>query len=168
VVLFSGHGVMVGGGFYLVIHGVDARTPVAIKATALPMNEFREELHKLGAGGRVLVLLDACHSGATTADGTRLPMNADLLRAALATTNVTVLTSSSAEETSFEDDRWQNGAFTEVFLEALSHADTDKDGLISVTDLTSYITTHVPRLTGNKQKPGIEVRFQSDVFVAGL
>jgi len=139
VVLFSGHGTMVDGGFYLLIHGVDAGTDVDIKATALPMNDFRDELHKLGECGRVLVLLDACHSGAVTSDGAPLPMNADMLRAALATTNVTVLTSSSAEEASYEDERWRNGAFTEVFLEALSCADTDRNGLISVTDLTSYL-----------------------------
>jgi uncharacterized caspase-like protein len=168
VVLFSGHGAMVDGGFYLLIHGVDAGTAVDIKATALPMNDFRDELHKLGERGRVLVLLDACHSGAATGDGAPLPMNADMLRAALATTNVTVLTSSSADEASFEHERWQNGAFTEVFLEALSRADTDRNGLISVTDLTSYLTTHVPILTENRQTPGIEVRFQSDIFVAEL
>jgi uncharacterized caspase-like protein len=99
---------------------------------------------------------------------TRLPLNADALRAALATTNVTVLTSSSADETSREDERWSNGAFTEVFLEALEHADFDRDGLITVTDLTRYLTTNVPRLTDNAQTPGVEVRFESDVFVAGL
>ena len=77
-------------------------------------------------------MLDACRSGAATGTGTRLPLNADFLRAALAATNVTVLTSSSAEETSWEDERWGNGAFTEVFLEALEHADVNQDGLISV------------------------------------
>jgi uncharacterized caspase-like protein len=115
-----------------------------------------------------LVLLDACHSGAATGDGAPLPMNADMLRAALGATNVTVLTSSSADEASFEHERWQNGAFTEVFLEALSRADTDGDMLISVTDLTSYLTTYVPMLTENRQTPGIAVRFQSDIFVAEL
>jgi uncharacterized caspase-like protein len=168
VVLFSGHGMMVDGGFYLLTHGVNASTGDDIKATALSMEAFRDELHKLGEHGRVLVLLDACRSGAATGTGTRLPLNADALRAALATTNVTVLTSSSADETSREDERWSNGAFTEVFLEALEHADVDRDGLITVTDLTRYLTTKVPRLTDNAQTPGIEVRFESDVFVAGL
>ena len=168
VVLFSGHGMMVDGGFYLLTHGVNASTADDIKATALSMEAFRDELHKLGEEGRVLVLLDACRSGAATGTGIRLPLNADFLRAALATTNVTVLTSSSADETSREDERWNNGAFTEVFLEALEHADDDRDGLISVTDLTRYLNIHVPRLTENAQTPGVEMRFESDIFVAGL
>lgn len=168
VVLFSGHGAMADGGFYLLTHGVNASTADDIKATALSMEAFRDELHKLGEHGRVLVLLDACRSGAVTGTGPRVPLNADALRAALATINVTVLTSSSANETSREDERWSNGAFTEVFLEALEHADTDRDGLITVSDLTRYLTTNVRRLTDNAQTPGVEVRFESDVFVASL
>ena len=41
---------------------------------------------------RMLVLLDACHSGAATGDGSALTSNADLLRSIIATSNVTVLT----------------------------------------------------------------------------
>lgn len=167
VVLFSGHGAVVDDRFYLLPHEVDARTQALIKATAIPVDDLRAELAKLGQHGRVLVLLDACRSGAVTADDTALDLDARKLRA-LATANVTVLTSSSANETSREDERWSNGAFTEVFLEALDHADSDKNGLISVTDLTRYLTTNVPRLTGNAQMPGVEARFESDVFVAGL
>ena len=79
------------------------------------------------------------------------------------------MTSSSANEPSREDKRWRNGVFTEVFLNALgSTADTDRNGLISVTELTKYLTTWVADLTGGKQTLGIEVRFDSDVFAAGL
>jgi uncharacterized caspase-like protein len=168
VVFFSGHGAIVDSRLFLLIHGVDAGTPADIKATALPLDDFRGELHKLGEHGRVLVLLDACRSGAVTGDAYSLPMNASMLRVALAATDVTILTSSSAEEPSCEDERWQNGAFTEALLDALSRADTNRDGLISVTDLASYLVTHIPRLTGNRQTPGIDVRFQSDIFVATL
>jgi WD40 repeat protein len=169
VVMFSGHGAMVDGKFYLLTYGVDARTAARIKASALSIADFRDELRALGHYGRVLVLLDACRSGAATADGASLPLNAEVLRAALAGANVTVLTSSSGGEASREDARWNNGAFTEVLLDALgSAADTDRNGLVSITELTEYLTTRVPQLTGQAQNPGIEVRFESDVFVAGL
>jgi hypothetical protein len=80
-----------------------------------------------------------------------------------------VLTSSSKAELSREDPRWGNGAFTEIFLEALSGwADTDRNGRISVSELTGYLTRHVPALTNGAQSPGVEVRFDGDVFVAGL
>jgi hypothetical protein len=54
-------------------------------------------------------------------------------------------------------------------LEALSgKADTDRNGRISVSELTGYLTRHVPSLTGGAQQPGVEMRFDSDVFAAGL
>jgi uncharacterized caspase-like protein len=169
VVMFSGHGARVDGKFYLLTHGVDARTPARIKASALSIADLRDELRALGRYGRVLVLLDACRSGAATADGAGLPLDAEVLRAALDIANVTVLTSSSGGEASREDARWNNGAFTEVLLDALgSAADTDRNGLVSINELTKFLTTRVPLLTGRAQTPGIEVRFESDVFVAGL
>ena len=84
-------------------------------------------------------------------------------------TNVTVLTSSAGSEVSREDPKWQNGAFTEAFLEALGRvADTNKNGVVSVNELTGYLTRRVPQLTDFKQTPGIEVRFEHTVFAAGL
>jgi uncharacterized caspase-like protein len=84
----------------------------------------------------VLVLLDACHSGAVTGDGSALTSNADLLRLTIAANNVTVLTSSTKNEFSREDDKWNNGAFTKVLLDALGKdADEDHDGLISLSRL---------------------------------
>ena len=47
-------------------------------------------------------------------------------------------------------------------------ADENNDGMISMTELTAYISHHLPRLTGYRQHPGIEQRFQSNLFVAGL
>ena len=70
VVLFSGHGAMIDGSFYLLPYGVDARTPARLKASALPASEFQAEVRQLAEHGRrVLVLLDACRSGAVTVDG---------------------------------------------------------------------------------------------------
>jgi uncharacterized caspase-like protein len=168
VVHFSGHGAMIDGAFFILPHGVDARDPIGIAASALPIATLREELRRIGEHGRVLVFLDACRSGAATAAGGEITANATALRTALATANVTVLTSSEAGELSREDEDWGNGAFTEVLLDALNQGDDDRNGLISVTELVNYLATHVPRLTGNLQTPGMEARFESDVFVAGL
>ena len=65
----------VDGNLYLLPYEVDARGPVGIKAYGLSAEEFRRELLELAKLGRVLVLLDACHSGATTMDGTSLAMD---------------------------------------------------------------------------------------------
>ena len=34
--------------------------------------------------------------------------------------------------------------------------------------LVDYLIAHVPRLTGNEQTPGIEVRYAGDIFAAAL
>ena len=103
------------------------------------------------------------------AGGQALAADATRLRAALVGPNITVLTSSSAAELSREDPTWGNGAFTKIVLEALSsRADANRNGLISISELTGYLTRHVPGLTDGAQHPGVEMRFDGDVFVAGL
>ena len=74
-------------------YGVDAITPADLKASAISADEFHHKVAELAKYGRVLVLLDACHSGGVTGDGSALTSNADLLRSIIAASNVTVLTS---------------------------------------------------------------------------
>jgi hypothetical protein len=168
VVMFSGRGAVIDNHFYLVPYGVDASTPASLAASAISAEDFGVEVRKL-AHGRVLVLLDACYSGAAASDGSKLSTNADLLRSIIASSNVTVLTSSSAAEPSEEDEAWKNGAFTKVLIEALGRdANDNRNGLISMSGLIDYLSRHLPMLTGDRQHLGIDQRFQSDLFVAGL
>jgi WD40 repeat protein len=170
VVHFSGHGAMVDGTLYLLPYDTDARDAVGIKNTALPIDMLRTELLKLAERGRVLVLLDACHSGATTLDGSAKAADAAALRHELAAANVTVLTSSSRNEPSLEDKAWEHGAFTRALLDALNDpaADADRIGLINPNTLAHYLARHVASLTAGKQTPDMEVRFDTTVFAVGL
>ena len=77
VVYFSGHGAMVDDKLYLLPADVDASRPARIKSTGLSIDDLRDELLELAKHGRVLVLLDACHSGATSGDGVKLAMDFD-------------------------------------------------------------------------------------------
>lgn len=169
VVHFSGHGAMVDGKLYLLPYEVDARDDASIKASGLEVGAFRDELLELAKYGRVLVLLDACHSGATTMDGSAIAIDADALRVSLAAANVTVLTSSKGSETSEERDTWQHGAFTEALLDAFNDpaADINHNGLISTTGLANYLMKRVPELTDGHQTPGMEVRFDTTLFASG-
>jgi WD40 repeat protein len=168
VVMFSGHGTMIDGQFYLVPYGADDSTPARLKTSAIPATEFQSEITKLAQHGRVLVLLDACRSAGLI--GTQPA--ADVLKSVLAASNVTVLTSSTADKLSREDEKWQHGAFTKVLLDALSGSaddiDTDHNGVISMAELTAYMTQHLSQLTGGDQQLGLDQRFQGDIFVAGL
>ncbi|MEO0810589.1 MAG: hypothetical protein AAFW82_08140, partial [Pseudomonadota bacterium] len=61
---------------------------------------------------------------------------------------------------------------TEVVLKALGRGgDIDSNGLINVSELMAYVSEELPRLTSNRsfpQKPAVEIRFQSEIFVSGL
>lgn len=163
VVMFSGHGTVIDGQFYLLPHGTDNSTPARLKSSAIPAAEFQSEISKLAGHGRVLVLLDACRSAGLLPDASKL-------RALMDVNNVTVLTSSMADKPSREDEKWQHGAFTKVLLDALSDKDidTDRNGVISMTELTDYVGKHLGELTAHDQQLGLALRFRGDVFVAGF
>jgi uncharacterized caspase-like protein len=118
VVHFSGHGALVDNRLYLLPYEVDSRDGAGIQADGLSVDDLRAELTELGKYGRVLVLLDACHSGAKTTTGNPLSMDSTALRTALAAANVSVLTSSSGAEVSLETPELQHGAFTKALLDA--------------------------------------------------
>jgi uncharacterized caspase-like protein len=171
VVMFSGHGTMFDNQFYLVPYGADASTTARLKTDSIPATEFRSEIEKLAQHGRVLVLLDACRSAGLMSGGATTPPAADALRSIMNTSNVTVLTSSTADKVSHEDEKWGHGAFTKTLLDALSasdEVDTNRDGVISMSELTAYIEKRLTKLTGGDQQLGLDQRFQGDIFVAGL
>ena len=157
---------MVDGELYLLPQDVDAGDAVAIRTTALPVAALRAALLRIAATGRVLVLLDACYSGGASLAGGAQEVASAVLGQALAAANVTVLTSSSASQTSREDTRWQNGAFTKAVLEALGSDDADenKDGLLSATELARYVDRRVRNLTAGGQSPAMEIHFDGTLF----
>jgi outer membrane protein assembly factor BamB len=173
VVMFSGHGTMIDNQFYLVPYGADSSTMAHLKADAIPATEFKGEIEKLAQHWRVLVLLDACRSAGlmSMSSGTNAHPAADVLRSVMNASNVTVLTSSTADKVSREDEKWGHGAFTKVLLDALTASDdvdTNHDGVISMSELTAYIEKRLNQLTDGEQQLGLDQRFQGDIFVAGL
>ncbi|MFP5512574.1 MAG: caspase family protein [Alphaproteobacteria bacterium] len=166
VLLFSGHGAMIDGEFHLIAHGVDPLRPSQMAASSLSLSELRKQLGLLAERGRVLLLLDSCHSGA--AGGGPVP-DAKALSTALAGSNITVITSSGPGEKSYESSRWGHGAFTFALLEAFGKtADTDRNSMISVSELVAHLARRIPDLTDGAQSTGMEMRFETDLFAAGL
>src|SRR5262249_40842294 len=167
VIMFSRDGNLIDGPIYLLPHTAHS-TPARLKVSAISATEFQSEISKLAQHGRILVLLDACRSAGLIG---ALPA-ADMLKSVLSASNVTVLTSSTADKLSREDEKWQHGAFPKVLLAALSGSaydlDTDRDGVISMAELTAYMAKHLSRLTGGDQQLGLDQRFQSDIFAIGL
>jgi uncharacterized caspase-like protein len=155
----TGHGAQVGDDLYLLPHGIGSASTAAVRTHGLSVEELGKCLAGIAAHGAVLVLLDACRAGA---------FDAGLLRERLKQPQVAVLTSSRGTEVSVERDDLENGVFTEAFLDALEDADFDRNGVIGIADLQAYLDTHVRRLTDEAQTPGIEVRFQREIFAVAL
>jgi WD40 repeat protein len=72
-------------------------------------------------------------------------------------TGAVVIASSLGTEASLEADKWQNGAFTEEILKALttSAADANRDRALSIDELKAHLLKSVPALTSGAQHPNV-------------
>jgi uncharacterized caspase-like protein len=168
VILFSGHGEMIDDKYYLIPYGVDVATNTKMETTSLWVEEFADKVKHLAEHGKVLLLLDACHSGAVGPGGSSAILDASALRNAVNMDNVTILTSSrNRNELSYESRVWKHGAFTQAFLDALGGgARPDDQGMISMPDLAKAMDKDLDTLTKDQQHLGLHMNFLNDVFVS--
>ena len=165
VILVSSHGEMIDGQFYLIPYGFDAGSQGRSVKSAVSASEFAKKVGALAAHGKVLLLLDACHSGAVGAQGWATDPNAKVLQDAMDLENVTVLTSSKKNELSEELPAWKHGALAQAFLDALAGA-VDSKGIVRLSALTDAMENEVQSLTKGRQHLGMHVNFSGDLFVA--
>jgi uncharacterized caspase-like protein len=165
VILVSSHGEMIQGEFYLIPYGFDPSSANAGRTSALSASVLAEKVQALAAHGKVLLLLDACHSGAVGAGGWATDPDAKVLQNAMDLENVTVLTSSKKNELSHELPEWSHGALAQAFLDALAGA-ADSQGIVRLSALTDAMANEIPSLTRDRQHLGMHVNFNGDLFVA--
>ncbi len=67
----------------------------------------------------------------------------------------TVVSSAGGAEYALEGDKWKNGVFTFSLLQALqsNNADLNKDGVLMLSELQSFLFKNVYHLTEGKQNP---------------
>jgi hypothetical protein len=123
-------------------------------------NDIMNQLNKIKC--HKMVLIDACHSGAMK--GTKNAPTADaLLAISKAATGLTTIVSCDANELSYEDDSWQNGAFTKALLEAFNNqacsdetgafsSDTNQDQMVSLGEVVGFIKRRVPKLVALQKR----------------
>jgi uncharacterized caspase-like protein len=72
-------------------------------------------------------------------------------------TGAAVISSSSGNEYSLEGEQWKNGVFTYSLLNGLKNhgADTNKDRVITVSELQAYVIEQVRSLTQGGQNPTV-------------
>ncbi len=163
---FSGHGLRgADGQFYLASNGISFSDPVG---TGLPWALVSSILSASKA--RVLVMLDACHSGAASAGGieTNDQLAPEILKIGVP---LVVLAAAKGRQYAYEDNpkrppQWNGGAFAAAIVDTLGPgkklADKNQDGVLEVSEFYFALKQKVTAETegGNLgvQTPWIERR----------
>ena len=153
MLFLSGHGMSdQAGQFYFLPIDVNQRN---LTGSCLGGEQLKQSL--ANTPGRILLLLDACHSGAAGAVGTDASNGlADSLVRDLVTDDygVIVVSSSLGDEVSLESSSTQAGFFTYALAEALnSSGDLNGDGYVYLTEMDQYTRRRVIELSGGDQHP---------------
>ncbi len=174
VIYYSGHGTTSGDRFYLIPHdgfpknAADSKTRDAmLQKQSISDLELAAALENVQAG-QILMVIDACHSGAVEGEEKRRgPMNSRGLAQLAYEKGMFILTASqsfqSANEAAKVGDRvLGHGFLTFELLEAMNDrtVDKDKNGTVVEREWFDYAVEQVPRL---QQKTGP----RKDAFVLG-
>lgn len=176
VLFFSGHGALLGD-------PADPRSALlpfdckhhAIEATCLSEAEFSTALSRIKAG-RLVVLLDACHSGGagnlkgSTGAGTLgLGYSEKALTRLAHGTGRVLIASSRAEETSLVLRGSRNSVFTQHLLEVLrGEGRTHGDGLIRVFEVFNHVAQRARETVPGRQHPIFKANSLEDNFPVAL
>ncbi|MBC7998811.1 MAG: caspase family protein, partial [Leptolyngbya sp.] len=170
VIYFSGHGspssLDVGGVNYLVAHDTDVND---LYVTGIAMQDLSRIIKERVHCDRVMVLLDACHSGAVAPNskGISQPQNINIDNIVQGTGQM-VVSSSSPEQRSWESKRYQGSVFTKYLIEGLR-----KNGkMTKLGDAFSYLNEEVQREVmrdrGVLQNPVMKSKWDGDDLVIGV
>ena len=154
LIFIASHGINEKDRFYILPYDGE---PDRIRITGVDWLDFSDVLGNLPS--KVLVFIDACHSGKLGANLLAERGRTDLLEAirALATeeNGVVIMAASTGKEYSFESPEWRHGAFTLALLDGLKdgEADLNKDGIINIREIDYFVAERVKELTKGKQHP---------------
>jgi hypothetical protein len=153
VLFFAGHGIDDNEGlFYFLPVEADLGN---LKGTGLPQTDIVATVSAIA--GKVLVFMDACHSGNLMGKTKRrglLDVNRVINELAAAENGAVVFSSSTGRQYSLENTDWGNGAFTKGLVEGIGgKADFRGTGRITVNMLDLYVSERVKELTQGQQTP---------------
>lgn len=112
---------------------------------------------------RVVLILDACNSGAATTASKGLYRAVNFDPDAIAGTGQIVISSSSAEQRSWESKRYQNGVFTRNLIDTLSDGKTDI--ISSFDNLKDKVQSEVRFDRQAFQTPSMSSKWEGDPLI---
>ena len=153
VLFFAGHGVNDSSGdFYFLPVEADLEK---LKRTGI--SQFDITATVAAIAGKVLVFMDACHSGNLMGKSKRRGMTVVspvVNELASAENGAVVFSSATGRQFALENEAWGNGAFTKGVVEGLQgKADYGATGRITLNMLDLYISERVKELTQGQQTP---------------
>jgi len=171
VLFFSTHGspsqMDVRGKNYIVAYDSD---PDDLFATGIEMQKILEAIQSRVLSDRVLLVLDACHSGGVTpgAKGMTRVGNFDAEAFAEGSGQM-VICSSTPEQQSWESKRYENGVFTKSFLEGLRNAGP-KTTLSKAFATTEQLVQDEVRedYPGARQTPVLHSKWNGNELIVGV
>ena len=172
IVMLSGHGVETASGQMVFLTTGASNDEASWSTHGVDWSAIRDRLAKVH--GRVLLLLDACHSGAITRE--RVIQNDRFANELLeqGRTGVIVFAASKGAQLAYEQNRVKalrvvsrrpdgpriestlsRGLFAGAIIDALSDpaADLDVDGVLQLSDLVEFVTAAVDQQTAGYQTP---------------
>ncbi len=173
LVALSGHGKLhESGDYYFLPYDFDFNPDASIAATGISWDDLLREFKEVP--GAVIVLIDTCHSGATTNLALRGPASdamkvsvrqaAEQISASGSGKGIAVLASSLSAQAAQERPAWGHGALSLAILEALNHQHIYQQKLesplpipaanqrISLEQIRAYAVERVNELTDGQQK----------------
>jgi WD40 repeat protein len=153
VLFFAGHGINDSTGvFYFLPVDADLEK---LKRTAISQSDITSTVAALA--GKVLVFMDACHSGNLMGKLKRrgvVVVSSVINELASAENGAVVFSSATGRQYALENKEWGNGAFTKGVVEGIrGKADYASTGRITVNMLDLYVSERVKELTKGQQTP---------------
>lgn len=153
IVLIASHGTVDGKNAFILTYDSD---PQDLKSTALSMSElqslFEDQVAKVG---RVLLFVDVCKAGTIGAIQST-SVNSSVENFKNVEGQLLALMAGRRKELSLEGPQFGggHGAFSYYVLKGLEGAaDENGDGVVDGNELIRFVTSNVPRATGEKQHP---------------
>ncbi|MHA2642978.1 MAG: caspase family protein [bacterium JZ-2024 1] len=168
VIYLSSHGspreMDTAGVSYVITYDADVSNPDSLYATALPMVDLADAVRTRIKAQRVVVLLDACYSEGAIPIG----ISKDALNRIRQGIGRIIITSSKADERSWESERLKNGYFTYYLIEGLKQ----NNGLVPIEEVYNYlkdkVSQQVRREKGASQNPVMSKSEQTAEIIIGV